>query len=131
METAITTNLHPIGTSGIKGLGCCRYWLIGAWSKFKSPFVDFSGLIVLGLEGFRSTTWGALVLVIVCRPTFGSNVISPMSLTTILGRLTNGSKMLFNVYCASNSKMMIRVNGVFMLIGGSTSMEFIDCMDMF
>jgi len=40
-------------------------------------------------------------------------------------------EMLFNVCYVFGSKMMIRVNGVFTLIKGSTSMEFIDCMDMF
>ncbi len=41
------------------------------------------------------------------------------------------SEVLFNVYCAFDSKMMIRTNGVFALIGGSASMEFIHYMDMF
>jgi hypothetical protein len=40
-------------------------------------------------------------------------------------------EVLFNVCYAFGSKMMIRTNGVFMLIRGSTSMELIDCMDMF
>jgi len=52
--------------------------LIGAWLESKSPFVDFSSLGILGLEGLRSATWGALVLVIICGPTLRSNVISPM-----------------------------------------------------
>jgi hypothetical protein len=51
-----------------------------------------------------------------------------------LGRLTSGSicmfEMFINVYCASGFKMMIWANGVFVLIGGSTSMEPIDYMDM-
>jgi len=46
----------------------------------------------------------------------------------------NGSicmfEVLFSVYCASNSRMMIWANGVFMLIRGSTSMELIDYMDV-
>jgi hypothetical protein len=67
-------------------------------------------------------------------PTHGSNVISPMPLITILGGLTSGSncmfEMLFNVYCASGSGMMIQINGVSALIGRFTSMELIDYMDM-
>jgi hypothetical protein len=39
-------------------------------------------------------------------------------------------EMLFNVCCASGPKMMIWANGVFALVGGSTFMEFIDCMDV-
>ncbi len=135
METATTISLDPIGTSSIGGFGRCRYWRISAWLESKSPFAEFSSLITLWLEKLRSATWGALVLMIICKPTFGSNVISPMSSTTILGRLTNGSiymsKVLFSVYCAFNSKMMIWINVVFVLIKGSISMEFIDCKDVF
>jgi hypothetical protein len=40
------------------------------------------------------------------------------------------SKVLFCVYFVSNFEMMIRDNGVFVLIGGSTSMEFINYMNM-
>jgi hypothetical protein len=72
---------------------------------------------------------------IVYRPTLGSNVISSMSSTIISGGLTSGPicmfKVLFSVYCVSSSGMMIWVNGVYTLIRGSTSMELIDCMDMF
>jgi hypothetical protein len=111
MEVATTINLDPTSTLGIGGLGHCKYWLIGAWSKSKSPFVDFLGLATLRLEGLESTTWGSLVLMIIHRPTFGSNVISPMSSTTILGRLMSGSicmfEMLFIVYCVFNLGMMI------------------------
>jgi hypothetical protein len=72
---------------------------------------------------------------IVHKPTFGSNVISPISSITILGGLMSGSicmfEVLFSVYCVFDLKMMIQVNGVFALIRGSTSMEFIDFMDVF
>jgi hypothetical protein len=109
MEVA-TTSLDPIGTLGIKGFEHYRYWLIGAWSESESPFVDFSSLTALRLEGLGCATWGALVLVIICGPTLGSNVISPMSSTTILGGLTNESicmfEMLYNVYYVFNSEMM-------------------------
>ncbi len=85
--------------------------MISAWLESESPFVDFSSLATLRLKGLGSTTWGALVLVIICGPTHGSNVISPLSSTTILGGLTSGSicmsSVLFNVYYASNSIMMI------------------------
>jgi hypothetical protein len=85
--------------------------LIGAWSKFESPYVDFLGLVALGLEGLRSATWGALVLLTICGHTFGFNVISLMSSTTILGTLMNGSICMFevfiNVYYAFGSIMMI------------------------
>jgi hypothetical protein len=58
-----------------------------------------------------------------------------MPSTTILGGLMKGSicmfEVLFNVCNVFNSTMMIQSNSVFMLIRGSTSMEFIDCMDMF
>jgi hypothetical protein len=100
------------------------------WSKFESPHVDFFGHVALGFEGLESVTWGALLLVIVCEPTHGFNVISPMSSTTILRGLMNGSiymsKILFSVCYVFSSKMTIWVNGVFMLIGGSTSMQLID-----
>jgi hypothetical protein len=68
-------------------------------------------------------------------PTLGSNVISLKSSITILGGLTSGSicmfEMLFSVYCAFGYGMMIRITGVFAVIGRSISMEFIDCMDVF
>jgi hypothetical protein len=58
-----------------------------------------------------------------------------MSSTTILGGLMSGSicmfEVLLNVCYAFGSKMMIQINGVFVLIRGSTSMELIGCMDMF
>jgi hypothetical protein len=79
MEVAIVTSLDPTRTWGIRGLGCCKYWLIGAWSEFESPSIDFSDLATLRLEGFGFATCGALVLMIVCRPTPSSNVISLMS----------------------------------------------------
>jgi hypothetical protein len=41
MEVTTTINLDPTSTSSIGDFGCHRYWLIGAWSKFESPFVDF------------------------------------------------------------------------------------------
>jgi len=41
METTTMTSLDPTSTLGIKGIGHCRYWLIGAWSKSKSPSIDF------------------------------------------------------------------------------------------
>jgi hypothetical protein len=40
-------------------------------------------------------------------------------------------EVLFSVYCVLDPGMMIQGNGVFALIGGSTSMEFIDCIDVF
>jgi hypothetical protein len=77
MEAAITTSLDPIGTLNIRGLGRHKHWLIGAWLEFESPSTNFSDLVVLGLEEFGSTIWGAFVLVIVCKPTPGSNAVSP------------------------------------------------------
>jgi hypothetical protein len=72
---------------------------------------------------------------IIYEPTPSSNVVSPVSLTTILRGLTSGSicmsKVFISVYCLFGSRMMIQTNGVFVLIKGSTSMEPIDCMDMF
>ncbi len=126
-------SFDPIRTLGIGGFGRHKYWLIGAWSESKSPSNDFLGFITLKLEGLGSTTWGALVLMIICEPTPGSNVISPMSSITILGRMMSGSiwmsKMLFSVCCRFDSKMMIQTNDVFALIRGFTSMELIDCME--
>ncbi len=125
-------NFDPTSTLGIEGLGCHRYWPIGAWTKFESPSIDFKDLATLGLEGLGCTTLGALVLVTLCGPTPGSIVISLMSSTTILGGLMNGSTYMFevfiNVCCASNSRMMIQINGVFELLKGNTFMEPIDCM---
>jgi hypothetical protein len=70
--------------------------------------------------------------VTVCKLTGGSNAISPMSTSIILGGLMSGSIYMFevfiNVCCAFDSRMMIRTNGVFELNGGNTSMEPIDCM---
>ncbi len=81
------------------------------WSKSESPSANFFSLATLGLEGLRSTTWGALVLVLVCGPTPSSNVISPMSSTTILGGLMRGSiymfEVLFSVCCAFGFEMII------------------------
>ncbi len=72
------------------------------------------------------------MLMTVCKPTGGSNVISPMSSTIILGRLMSGSIYMFevfiNVCCAFDYIMMIQVNGVFELNGGNISMEPINCM---
>jgi hypothetical protein len=79
METTITASLDPTLISSIRGFGCHKYWLISAWLKFESCFVDFKGLATLGLARLGCTTWGALVLMIVCRPTFDTNVISLMS----------------------------------------------------
>jgi hypothetical protein len=63
------------------------------------------------LKDLGSTTWGALVLMIVHRPTFGSNVISSMSSTTIFKGLMNGSICMsivfIGVYYANNFGMMI------------------------
>jgi hypothetical protein len=77
---------------------------------------------------------GALVLVAICGPIFGSNVISIMSSTTILGVLMSGSTYIFealiNIYRAFNFRMMIQANGPFELLGGSTFIEPIDCMGM-
>ncbi len=51
------------------------------------------------------------MLVIICGPTRGSNVISPMSLATIVGGLTNGSicmsKVFINVCYVFGFGMMI------------------------
>jgi hypothetical protein len=74
----VVISFDPTLTLGIEDLGHCRYWLIGAWSKFKSPSIDYSSLVALGLEGFGYATWGAHMLMTICRPTFGSNVISPI-----------------------------------------------------
>jgi hypothetical protein len=82
MEIVTTVSVDPTSTLGIKGVGCCRYWLIGAWSKSKSCFVDFKGFITSRLDRFQCTTWGALVLMSVCECTFGSNVISITSSIT-------------------------------------------------
>jgi hypothetical protein len=68
MEVATTVNPDPIRISSITSLGCDKYWLIGAWSKFESPYANFSSLAALGLKGFGSTTWHALVLMIVWGP---------------------------------------------------------------
>jgi hypothetical protein len=40
------------------------------------------------------------------------------------------SKVFINVRHASDFKIMIQANGVFEVIGGTTSMEPIDCMGM-
>jgi hypothetical protein len=108
---------------------------MGVWSISKSPYAGLLGLVALGLERLGFATWGALVLMIIYMPTLGSNVISLMSSIIILGGLTSGliciSKVLSSVCYASNFGMMIRVNGVFVVIGGSISMKLIDCMDMF
>jgi len=64
---------------------CILDHIFTPWLESKSPFANFSGLSTLGLEGLGSATWGEFMLVIVCGFTLGSNVISPMSSTTILG----------------------------------------------
>jgi len=51
METTTMTSLEPISTSSIKDVGHHVYWPIGAWSKSKSFYVNFEGLVALGLEG--------------------------------------------------------------------------------
>jgi hypothetical protein len=79
METTIATSLDPTLILSIRGFGCHKYWMISAWLKFESCFVDFKGLATLGLEGLGCTTLGALVLMIVCGPTLNSNLISLMS----------------------------------------------------
>jgi hypothetical protein len=111
------------------------YWPIGAWSKSKSFYVNFEGLVALGLEGLWCATWGALALMIVCGHTFGFNVMSIMSSTIILGGLMNGStclsKVFINVFYASSSEMMFQINGVFKLLGGNICMEPINCMGMY
>jgi len=112
MEIATTiSSFDSTSTSSIKGFGHCRYWPIGAWSKFKSISIDLECFATLGLQGLRCTTLGALVLVTLCGPMLGSIVISPMSSTTILGGLMNGSTCMFevfiNVCCAFGSGMMI------------------------
>jgi hypothetical protein len=85
MEDAKVISFDPTGILNIGGLGHKKYWLIGVWLEFESTLVDLLGLTTLRLEGLGSTTWGAFVLVIICKPTLGSNVISPMSSTIILG----------------------------------------------
>ncbi len=134
METATTTNLDPTSILAIEGFGCHKYLLIGAQSKFKWPSIDFSSLAGVGLERFGCTTWGALVLVTICGPTHGSNVISLMSSTIILGGLTSGSacmsKVFISVCCVFSFGMIVQANNVFELLGGNISMEPIDCMGM-
>jgi hypothetical protein len=88
--------LTPLELGGIRGFGCCKYWLIGAWSELESPSIDFSSPTSLGLERLESVTWGAFLLVIVCGPTHGSNVI--MSSTTILRGLMSGSFVCLKCY---------------------------------
>ncbi len=61
MEAAIMINLDPTSILAIEGLECHKYLLIGTWSKFESPSIDFSSLAGVGLEGFGCTIWGALV----------------------------------------------------------------------
>jgi len=74
------------------------------------------------------------VLVTICGPTHGSNVISLMSSTIILGGLTSGSpcmsKVFISVCCVFSFGMIVQVNSVFELLGGNISMEPIDCMGM-
>jgi hypothetical protein len=71
---------------------------------------------------------------IIWRPTLGSNVISSVSSTTILEGLTSGSTRMFevfiNVYCVSSFEMMIQINGVFELQGGTLPWNPIDYMGM-
>ncbi len=50
------TSFDPTLILGIRGLGCHKYWLIGAWTKYESPYVDFSGLVFLGLKGLGYAT---------------------------------------------------------------------------
>jgi len=71
IEVVIMTSFDPTKTLGIEGLGRRKYWLIGAWLESESPSPDFFNLATLRLKGFRFTTWGALVLMIVCGPTPG------------------------------------------------------------
>ncbi len=87
MEVATTTSLDPIGTSSIRGFELYKYWLIGAWSESKSPFVDFSSLTTLRLEGLGSVTWGALVLVIICGPTLWLQCNIPNVINYNIGRI--------------------------------------------
>jgi len=57
-----------------------------------------------------------------------------MSSTTILEGLTSGSTCMFevfiNVYCVSSFEMMIQINGVFELQGGTLPWNPIDYMGM-
>jgi hypothetical protein len=63
------------------------------------------------------------VLVTICGPTHGSNVISLMWSTIILGGLTSGSpcmsEVFINVCCVFSFRMMIQANSVFELFGGT------------
>jgi hypothetical protein len=81
---------------GIRGLRYCRYWLIGVWSEFEAPSIDFSSLVTLVLEGFKFVTWGTFVLVTVCKPTSGSIYMF---------------EVFISVCCAFNYGIMIRANG--------------------
>ncbi len=78
--------------------------------------------------------WGCTCLSGHRGPTFCSNVISIMPLTTILGGLMSGSIYMFevfiNIYCAFDFRMMSQSNGLFELLGGNISMEPTDCMGM-
>jgi hypothetical protein len=133
METTTMVNLDPTSISAIKGLRCRKYLLIGAQWKFESPSIELSILAGVGLEGFGCTTWGALVLVTICGPTHGSNVISLMSSIIILGGLSSGSPCMFKVFisvcCVFSFRMMIQANSVW-ATWGNISIEPIDCMGM-
>jgi hypothetical protein len=71
---------------------------------------------------------------VICGRTCGSNVISIMFLTIIFTKLMCGLTCIFevfiNVCSASNSIMVIQVNGVFELLKVNTSMEPNDCMNI-
>jgi hypothetical protein len=65
MKATIATNLDPTLTLGIEGVGHHRYSLIGAWLECESCSINLEGLVTLRLEGFRCSTQGALVSVII------------------------------------------------------------------
>ncbi len=46
-------SFDPTSILGIKGVGHRRYWMIGAWLKYESFFVDFECLTTLVLEGLE------------------------------------------------------------------------------
>jgi hypothetical protein len=51
MEVATIISFDATSTSSNRGVGCHRYWPVGAWSKFESCSINFEGLATLRFEG--------------------------------------------------------------------------------